>query len=115
MEDARTPLGDEARHALAEGIGADGASVLSAVYEAGAPGFLREMPAVQILRQVSLQNYSWIEGQIRWRSSEEIPQARALYWLALRCRGTLEQKAQYAPLWARRSISGKPVKKEVLI
>jgi transposase len=75
MEDARTPLGDEARHAYAEVIGADGASVLSAIYEAAAPGFLREMPAVQILRQVWIQNYTWTDGQIRWRSSEDIPPA----------------------------------------
>jgi transposase len=75
MEDARTPLGEEARHAYAEVIGADGASLLSAIYEATAPGFLREMPAVEILRQVWVQNYLWIEGTIRWRSSEDIPPA----------------------------------------
>ena len=75
MEDARTPLGEEARHAYAEVIGADGASLLSAIYEATAPGFLREMPAVEILRQVWVQNYMWIEGTIRWRSSEDIPPA----------------------------------------
>ena len=45
LEDARTPLGDEARHAFAELIGADGASLLSAIYEAAAPGFLQEIPA----------------------------------------------------------------------
>jgi transposase len=75
MEDARTPLGEEARQAFAEVIGADGASLLSAVYDAAAPVFLREIPAVQILRRVWVQNYTWIEGQIRWRSSENIPPA----------------------------------------
>ena len=75
MEDARTPLGEEARHAYAEVIGADGASVLSAIYEAAAPLFLREIPAVQILRQVWVQNFAWSEGKIRWRSSEDIPPA----------------------------------------
>ena len=75
MEDARTPLGEEAGHAYAEVIGADGASVLHAIYEATAPAFLREIPAVQILRQVWVQNYTWIDGKIRWRSSEEIPPA----------------------------------------
>jgi transposase len=75
MEDARTPLGEEARHAYAEVIGADGASLLSAVYEAAAPAFLQEIPAVQILRQVWVQNYSWVQGKIRWRSSEDIPPA----------------------------------------
>ncbi len=75
MEDARTPLGDEARHAFAEMIGADGASVLNAIYEATALGFLREIPAIETLRQVWVQNYTWIEGKIRWRSSEDIPPA----------------------------------------
>lgn len=78
LEDARTPLGEEARRAFAEVIGYDGASLLSAIYEAAAPEFLRTVPAVQILRQVWVQNYSWIEGKINWRSSEDIPPA-ALY------------------------------------
>jgi transposase len=56
-------------------IGADGASLLSAIYEATAPGFLCEMPAVETLRQVWIQNYTWIDGQISWRSSENIPPA----------------------------------------
>jgi transposase len=75
MEDARTPLGEEARHAFAEMVGADGASLLNAIYEPTAPGFLQEMPAVEILRQVWVQNYMWIEGKIRWRSAEDIPPA----------------------------------------
>jgi len=64
MEDARTPLGDEARQAFAEVIGADGASLLSAIYDAAAPNFLREIPAVEILRWVWIQNYTWIDGKI---------------------------------------------------
>jgi transposase len=75
MEDARTPLGDEARHAYAEVIGADGASLLQSIYDAAAPLFLREIPAVEILRQVWIQNYTWSEGKIGWRSSEDIPPA----------------------------------------
>ena len=78
LEDARTPLGDEARHAYAEVIGADGASLLQSIYEAAAPLFLREIPAIEILRQVWIQNYTWSEGKICWRSSEDIPPA-ALY------------------------------------
>lgn len=48
MEDARTPIGDEARHAEALVLGADGASLLSAIYDVAAPGFLQEIPAVEI-------------------------------------------------------------------
>jgi len=75
MEDTRTPLGEEARHAYAEVIGADGASVLSAIYADASPRFLREMPSVQILRQVWVQNFTWSEDTIHWRTSEDIPPA----------------------------------------
>lgn len=75
MEDARTPLGEEARHAYAEVIGSDGATLLTAVYETTTPAWVREIPAVEILRQVWIQNYTWIEGKISWRSSETIPPA----------------------------------------
>jgi transposase len=56
-------------------IGADGASLLDAIYDAAAPNFLREIPAVEILRRVWIQNYTWIDGKLRWRSSEDIPPA----------------------------------------
>jgi hypothetical protein len=46
-----------------------------ASYEAAAPSFLREIPAVEILRQVGVQNYAWSDGKISWRSSEDIPPA----------------------------------------
>jgi transposase len=75
MEDARTPIGEEERRIFAEVIGADGATILTAVYETTAPVWLREIPAVEILRQVWVQNYSWTEGKISWRSSENIPPA----------------------------------------
>ena len=75
MEDARTPRGEEARHAFAEVIGVDGTSLLNAIYDAAAPAFLQEIPAVEILRQVWVQNYARIEGKVSWRSSEDIPPA----------------------------------------
>jgi hypothetical protein len=75
MEDARTPLGEEARQAFAEVIGVDGTSLLHAIYDAAAPAFLREIPAVEILRQVWVQNYARIEGKVSWRSCENIPPA----------------------------------------
>ncbi len=44
MEDARTPLGEEARHAYAEVIGSDGATILTAVYETTTPAWVRAHP-----------------------------------------------------------------------
>jgi hypothetical protein len=47
--------------------------LLSDLYAAEAPTFLREIPAVEILRSIWLQNYVWVEGQLRWRSNEDLP------------------------------------------
>jgi transposase len=69
----RLPRSQEEREACAELIGRDGSQVLTDMYEASAPSFLREIPPVQILRRIWLQNYVWVEGQLRWRSNEDLP------------------------------------------
>ena len=78
LEDSRLPSGEEDRQAWAQMVGQDGSLVLSALFDPGAPTWLREVPAVDILRRVWVQNYQWTEGKLRWRSSEDIPPA-ALY------------------------------------
>jgi transposase len=41
-----------------------------------APHWLRTIPAVQTLRQVWIQNYTWMtQGTLRWRTNDEIPPA----------------------------------------
>ena len=52
--------------------------MLQALFEPGAPAWLAEVPAVEILRRVWVQNYQWSEGKLGWRSTENIPPA-ALY------------------------------------
>src|SRR5947209_3987509 len=59
VEDYRLPTGQQAREDYAVVIGRDGASLLSAIYAAEAPLWLREIPAVQTLRQVWVQNFYW--------------------------------------------------------
>ena len=55
------------RDALGEQIGRDGHQLLQAVYGPGVPGWLREVPAVEVLRRVWMQQY-YIEGKsVRWR------------------------------------------------
>jgi len=49
--------------------------LLGALFEPEAPSWLAEVPAVDILRRVWLQNYQWSEGKLGWRSSENIPPA----------------------------------------
>jgi transposase len=36
------------------------------------PGCVR-IPAVQILRRIWVQNYVWVEGQLHWRSNDQLP------------------------------------------
>lgn len=75
LEDSRLPSSEEDRQAWAQSVGQDGASLLSALFEPQAPSWLREVPAVEILRRVWVQNYQWTEGKLGWRSSENIPPA----------------------------------------
>ena len=73
VEETHLPRGQHEREVVAELIGGDGSRLLTNICAADAPLFLREIPAVQILRRVWLQNYVWIEGQLRWRSNEDLP------------------------------------------
>ncbi len=56
----------------AELIGQDGSNWLTDLYAAEAPAFLREIPAVELLRCIWIQNYIWFEGQLRWRSNDDL-------------------------------------------
>jgi transposase len=67
-EDTRLPAGQQARDALALVIGADGYILLSAAYAPGAPAWLRQVPAVETLRRVWVQNF-YKEGDVlHWRT-----------------------------------------------
>ena len=66
---------EEARHAWAEQGGKDGRSLLSAVFDPSASTWLREVPAVELVRRVWVQNYQWTESKLGWRSSGNIPPA----------------------------------------
>jgi transposase len=57
IETGRRALSQAERDALAATIGADGLRLLRAVGDPAAPAWLRELPAVQTLRQVWVQNY----------------------------------------------------------
>lgn len=78
--DYRLPPERPARYALAEQIGTDGRQVLEAIYDPATPVWLRELPAIQTLRQVWLQQfYASPQGQpVRWRSAEDLPPAPVL-------------------------------------
>ncbi len=76
MEDSRLPESKAERVARAILIGADGLRVLQALDAAAAPPWLRTIPALQTLRRVWLQNYTWAaDATLRWRTNDEIPPA----------------------------------------
>lgn len=74
-EDSRLPAGEAERKALSEEIGQQGRELLDALFDPTAPDWLRQVPAVEILRKVWVQNYQQVENVVRWRTSENLPPA----------------------------------------
>lgn len=73
------PPGKEERQAHAEMIGADGDALLSAIYDEDSPAWLRQVPGVETLRQVWVQQYYLQDEVIHWRTEKEgIPPARLI-------------------------------------
>ena len=73
FEGYRLPKGKAERQQYAEVIGADGFQLLSAIFSETAPSWLREVPMVQVLRQVWVQQYYAPDGPVRWRTEEDRP------------------------------------------
>jgi transposase len=73
--DWRLPKAEAAREALAVTVGTDGFALLEAVHAAdpATPGWLREVPAVQVLRRLWLQQYYRDPHGVRWRGKNELP------------------------------------------
>ena len=76
----RLPSDKPARYVLAEEIGADGQQLLREVYGATAPVWVRNLPAVETLRHVWVQQFyaSPMDEAIRWRIAEDLPPAPLL-------------------------------------
>jgi transposase len=72
FEGYRLPKGKAERQRYAEQVGADGFHLLEAVYSDTAPLWLREVPMVQTLRQVWVQQFYASEGPVQWRSEEDL-------------------------------------------
>jgi transposase len=71
--DWRLPKAETARAALAVTVGADGFVLLEAVYGTDAPAWLWQVPAVQTLRAVWVQQYYRDQQGVRWRDKNELP------------------------------------------
>ncbi len=73
IEDGHLPTRPEERQQYAALIGADGRRLLEAVYAADAPGAVRGLEAVQLLRRVWVHQYEWIDGELQWRDPKNSP------------------------------------------
>ena len=76
--DYRLPRPHAARDAYAMTIGRDGYLLLEALQRADAPPWLRQVPAVEVLRRVRVQRYYRDEQTMRWRGKGELPPSSAL-------------------------------------
>jgi transposase len=71
----RLPKGQAKRQAWTEQVGQDGQALLTALYCEPSTSALRGLPAVETLRQVWIQNFVTMDGQIRWRENDNTPPA----------------------------------------
>ncbi len=78
LEQYRLPKSETERQALGLTIGMDGHQVLSIVYASDCPLAIRVHPAIEVLRQVWVQQY-YIQGEkVYFRESDNLPPAERL-------------------------------------
>ncbi|MBV9232128.1 MAG: IS1182 family transposase [Chloroflexi bacterium] len=75
VEEYRLPKGEKERLRLAEAMGADGAQLLQAVFDQSAPSGLSQLPTVQALRHIWVQQFWVQEGRTRLRNKDDLPPA----------------------------------------
>jgi transposase len=76
VDDYHLPTKKEERQAYAQVIGTDGHTFLAALYAPQSPLWFRDIPAVETLRRVWVQQFYLDAGQVRWRTEQEgIPPA----------------------------------------
>ena len=71
VDDYHLPKKKEKRQAYAEVIGADGHALLEAIYAPQAPGWLRQIPAVETLRRVWVQQFYLDAAGVHWRTDKQ--------------------------------------------
>lgn len=73
IQESRLPSSKEKRKILAVQMGADGIHLLDAIFSESAPLWLRKIEAVEILRQVWIQQFYFQLGSLRWREPSNCP------------------------------------------
>ena len=59
-------------------IGRDGHHLLSAIYSEDAPDYLAQIPSVEIMRQVWIQQYYHDNEVLKWRTRKQLPANKQL-------------------------------------
>ncbi len=89
--DDRLPQKTAQRQKAAEEIGIDGHALLDRIYAPHSPSWLQELPGIDVLRRVWLQQFYVESNQIHWRTEKEgIPPSR------LFLSSPYDQEAHYA-------------------
>lgn len=73
IEDYHLPVSKAEREQQALLYGQDGMELLDAIFARSSPDWLRQVPAVETLRQVWVQQYYVCHGKLYWRTEEGIP------------------------------------------
>ena len=73
IEDYHFPKERTARMELVQAMAEDGMTLLEAVYSEDSPDWLKEIPAVQFLRQRWVQQFYVIDGKICMRDKRDLP------------------------------------------
>ena len=76
-DESRLPAAQAERQVYAAQVGEDGHWLLAAAYGPGAAAWLGEVPAVETLRRVWVQQFAVDDGRVRWRTDQDgVPPAR---------------------------------------
>jgi hypothetical protein len=80
MDSYRLPKGDDKRTKMAVQVGTDGFRLLESLHAADAPVWLREIPAVVVLRTVWIKQYHRTindgRQEVAWREEKDLPPSR---------------------------------------
>jgi transposase len=72
----RLPDGEAGRDAWQQQVGVDGYELLQRICDPAAPAWLRQIPAVQILRESWIQQFYREAGEVRVRQGKDLPPGR---------------------------------------
>jgi len=86
-------LSEQQRRELSEQIGADGYALLDAIYATTAPAALRDLPAVEPLRRIWVQQFCPEQGAARWRESPNHPPGKLMIYSPYDTEARLGQEA----------------------